>query len=104
MLLQAGLPNHTHNMLPQAYALWKAGARLSAPRDLPAAETQALLTRGLTAYESTLQCSDCHQTHRVVEAAKYLDPAFYERACVQCHTEVKKGPVLLPTPGPAQVR
>ncbi len=90
-LLVAGLDNHTHNMLPLSYALWKDGARLIPPPN--AADPQAVMAAGLLRYDTRVQCSTCHQTHRSLETPRYLDAAAVQRGCVQCHVEVGQGPL-----------
>jgi nitrate/TMAO reductase-like tetraheme cytochrome c subunit len=97
-LLLAGQGNHMHNTLPPAYTLWKNGARLIPPPSAPLTGTQsaqALITRGLTQYNTTVQCATCHQTHRAVEADFYLDPAHVARGCAQCHIDTGKGPTVV---------
>ncbi|MGQ9904111.1 MAG: hypothetical protein ACUVRU_07305 [Anaerolineae bacterium] len=89
-LLVAGMDNHTHNMLPLSYALWKNGARLILPRGVT--DTQAILAAGLLPYDTTVQCSTCHQTHRSLETLLYLEAGVVERGCIQCHIEVGQGP------------
>ncbi|MCS6772840.1 MAG: hypothetical protein NZ693_01865 [Thermoflexales bacterium] len=96
-LLVAGMGNHTHNMLPQAYALWANGARLIPPRDDP--DPQTLIARGLVRYPTTLYCSNCHQTHRSIDAPGYLDWLnVVKPACEQCHREVGAGPAEVQPP------
>ncbi len=91
-LLLAGMDNHTHNMLPPAFALWRGGGRLTAPAD--ATDPQTILARGLTLYPTTLGCHDCHQTHLQTEAARYLNwGEVVKAACEQCHREAGAGPV-----------
>ena len=87
---QAGAENHTHNSLPAAYQLWKNGARLIPPRG--ANDIQAVVARGLAQSATTLQCAQCHQTHRVLETDLYIDQAELARRCAQCHIESGKGP------------
>jgi len=90
-LLVAGMDNHTHNMLPLSYALWKNGARLIPPRG--AEDAQAIIAAGLLRYDTSVQCSTCHQTHRSLETVLYLDTGVVTRGCVQCHIEVGQGPL-----------
>jgi predicted CXXCH cytochrome family protein len=95
-LLIAGADNHFHNMLPASYSLWKSGAKLIPPQAIAndSAALQALIARGLAQYNTDLQCSSCHQTHRTTEARQYLDrQEVLPKACVQCHREVGQGPV-----------
>ena len=90
-LLVAGMANHMHNTLPAAYELWKYGEPLSAPSDV--SDPQALLAQGLTLYQTSVQCSHCHQTHRALDTAKFLDlQAVVKLACEQCHRETGRGP------------
>ena len=100
-LLVAGPENHFHNLLPSTYALWKSGAKLIPPPSLANDEAAvlAITTLGLTAYDTTLQCSSCHQTHRTTEATLYLDrQSVVPQACVQCHREVNQGPLVVTFP------
>ena len=89
-LLVAGIDNHIHNSLPVAYQLWKNGARLTPPRGTK--DIQAVVARGLTQYNTTLQCAQCHQTHRALETDLYIDQAELAARCAQCHIEGGKGP------------
>ncbi len=94
-LLIAGTDNHFHNMLPAAYALWKSGAKLIPPKAAAedSAAVQAIIAQGLSPFNTDLQCSSCHQTHRSTEARQYLDRRnVLPTACVQCHREVGQGP------------
>ncbi|MCS7059867.1 MAG: hypothetical protein RMN25_01765 [Anaerolineae bacterium] len=90
-ILVAGLDNHYHNMLPISYVLWKNGARLIPPRS--AEDVQAIIAAGLVSYNTDVQCSDCHQTHRTLETTLYLDVGVVQRSCVQCHLQVGQGPL-----------
>ena len=90
-LLLAGLDNHSHNMLPISYKLWQSGASLIPPRG--ATDEQAIIAAGLVKYDTTVQCSTCHQTHRSLETILYLDAPVVEQACVQCHAQVGQGPL-----------
>jgi len=93
-LLVAGMDNHAHNMLPAAYEAWKGGAPLIAPKDAP--DAQAVIAQGLVRYQTTLQCSNCHQTHRTLDAARFLDrQAVVKPACEQCHRETGRGPAVV---------
>ncbi|MDW8350277.1 MAG: hypothetical protein RML99_00070 [Anaerolineae bacterium] len=90
-LLVAGMDNHMHNMLPDVYEAWKAGAPLIAPRDAP--DAQAIIALGLARYETTLQCSNCHQAHRSLDTALFLDlQGVVKPACEKCHRETGRGP------------
>ncbi len=89
-LLVAGRANHVHNSLPAAYQLWKSGARLSPARG--ESDIQDVIARGLTQYGTTLQCGQCHQTHRALDTNQYLDDVELARRCSQCHVESGKGP------------
>ncbi len=90
-LLVAGAANHMHNMLPAAYEAWKRGAPLIAPKDAP--DPQAVIATGLVRYETTLQCANCHQAHRALETAHFLDlQGVIKPACEQCHRETGRGP------------
>jgi mono/diheme cytochrome c family protein len=90
-LLVAGMANHMHNTLPAAYELWKYGEPLSAPSGV--SDPQALLAQGLALYQTSVQCSHCHQTHRALDTAKFLDlQAVVKSACEQCHRETGRGP------------
>lgn len=93
-LLVAGMDNHAHNMLPAVYEAWKRGAPLIAPKDAP--DPQAVIAQGLVRYETTLQCSNCHQAHRTLETARFLDwQAVVKPACEQCHRETGRGPATV---------
>ncbi len=87
-LLTAGMDNHTHNMLPAVYTLWKNGNRLIAPPR--AGDPQALLARGLTPYATAIQCASCHTGHRALETDVYLDRALVAQRCNECHLETRK--------------
>lgn len=100
-LLVGGQTNHHHNMLPAAYRLWKAGSRLSAPAD--AADPQALIAAGLKAYDTTVQCADCHASHRQIESDLYLIQAALDAACEQCHRQTG-GPISIAPAPPAAAR
>ena len=90
-LLVAGMANHKHNTLPVVYDAWKAGARLTAPKG--ATDPQAIVAQGLVRFDTTVQCSSCHQTHRSLETANYLDmQAVVKPACEQCHRQTGQGP------------
>ena len=89
-LLLAGMANHHHNMLPASYQVWKNGGRLIPPKD--ATDVQAIIAAGLVRYDTSVQCSDCHQTHRSLETTLYIDAPAAESACVVCHTQVGQGP------------
>lgn len=90
-LLVAGMDNHMHNMLPAVYEVWKSGAPLIAPKD--AADPQAIIALGLVRYDTTLQCSNCHQVHRLLDTALFLDlQGVVKPACEQCHRETGQGP------------
>lgn len=90
-LLVAEMDNHMHNMLPAVYDAWKRGAPLIAPGDAP--DPQAVIALGLARYETTLQCSNCHQAHRTLETARFLDlQGVVKPACEQCHRETGQGP------------
>jgi nitrate/TMAO reductase-like tetraheme cytochrome c subunit len=96
-LLVAGPENHHHNTLPAVYDAWKAGARLTAPKNVT--ETQTIATQGLVRYETTVQCTSCHQTHRTTEAANYLDrQGVVKPACEQCHRQTGAGPLEVTIP------
>lgn len=86
-LLTAGMDNHTHNMLPAAYALWRSGERLIAPPGTK--DVQGLLAQGLTPYKTTLQCGSCHTGHQSLEVERYLDRAVLAQRCDQCHLETR---------------
>ncbi len=91
-LLVAGAANHMHNMLPAVYEAWKAGARLIPPAD--ATDPQAVVAEGLLRYNTTLQCHNCHQSHRSTEAPNYLDMQnVVKPACEQCHAQAGAGPL-----------
>ena len=90
-LLVAGRDNHFHNSLPITYQLWKNGARLIPARG--ETDLQAIVARGLTQVNTTVQCSQCHQTHRGLETELYLDPPQLALRCVQCHVESGRGPL-----------
>jgi nitrate/TMAO reductase-like tetraheme cytochrome c subunit len=90
-LLIAGMDNHMHNTLPAAYTLWRYGEPLVAPKEAP--DPQALIAQGLALYPTSVQCSSCHQTHRAMDAAQFLDlQAVVKPACERCHREVGRGP------------
>jgi predicted CXXCH cytochrome family protein len=90
-VLVAGMANHQHNMLPVVYELWRNGARLIPPEGT--VDKQSIIAAGLVKYATTLQCSDCHQTHRSLETDQYLDrTSNLPTRCVQCHIEVNQGP------------
>jgi nitrate/TMAO reductase-like tetraheme cytochrome c subunit len=86
-LLTAGLENHVHNALPVAYTLWKNGARLIPPAG--DADAQAVISRGLVRYNTSVSCSDCHQTHRSVTESeqRFMNAVQTERSCARCHAE-----------------
>lgn len=90
-LLIAGLANHMHNMLPAVYDAWKNGARLIAPKDAP--DPQAVIAQGLMRFETTVQCTACHQAHRTMDTNGFLDlQNVVKPACEQCHRETGSGP------------
>jgi mono/diheme cytochrome c family protein len=90
-LLVAGMANHMHNTLPAAYELWRYGEPLIAPKDAP--DPQSLIAQGLALYQTSVQCSHCHQTHRTLDTDKFLDwQAVVKPACEQCHRETGRGP------------
>lgn len=90
-LLVAGAANHMHNALPAAYEAWKRGAPLTAPKDEP--DPQAVIAMGLVRYETTVQCANCHQAHRALDTARFLDlQGVVKPACEQCHRETGRGP------------
>lgn len=84
-LLVGGGTNHHHSMLPAAYRLWKAGSRLTAPAD--AADPQAIIAAGLRPYDTSVQCADCHASHRQIESDLYLIQAALDAACERCHQQ-----------------
>ncbi len=91
-LLLAGSVNHHHNSLPAAYALWKSGAQLIAPKGV--ADPQLVRAQGLTFYQTNVQCAGCHQAHRQVDNGVFLDqPNVVAKGCVQCHREIGQGPL-----------
>jgi mono/diheme cytochrome c family protein len=91
-LLVAGMDNHMHNMLPAAYELWRYGEPLIAPANAP--DPQALIAQGLAYYPTSVQCAQCHQTHRALDTTKFLDLQMVVKpACEQCHREVGRGPL-----------
>lgn len=93
-VLVAGLDNHAHNMLPAAYRAWQAGARLIAPPN--ASDPQAVIAQGLVPFNTALECSSCHQTHRSLETDGYLDrQGVVKPACEQCHRETGLGPATV---------
>jgi predicted CXXCH cytochrome family protein len=80
------MDNHTHNMLPAAYALWKNGGVLIPPKG--ATDVQAIVAKGLVSYPSALTCTDCHQAHVSSEADFFLDQTVrVPRACDSCHQQ-----------------
>lgn len=96
-LLVAGPENHHHTALPAVYEAWKNGARLIAPEG--ATDPQAIVAQGLVRYETTLQCANCHQSHRTTEAANYLDrQEVVKPACEQCHRQAGAGPLEVIVP------
>ena len=96
-LLVAGLANHTHNTLPSVYDAWKNGASLIPPKDAP--NPQAVVAQGLVRYNTTVQCSSCHQTHRTLDTANYLDRQnVVKPACEQCHRQSGRGPLEVVIP------
>ncbi|NJM42537.1 MAG: hypothetical protein HC853_18255 [Anaerolineae bacterium] len=95
-LLIAGRDNHFHNMLPATVALWRNGAKLIPPNAIAddSAAVQAIIAQGLVPFNTELQCTSCHQTHRSTEARQYLDRQdVLPKACVQCHRETRQGPM-----------
>jgi nitrate/TMAO reductase-like tetraheme cytochrome c subunit len=93
-LLAAGMDNHMHTMLPAVYLAWKNGARLIAPPNT--SDPQAVIAQGLAPFNTTLECSSCHQTHRSLETELYLDrQGVVKPACEQCHREVGLGPATV---------
>jgi predicted CXXCH cytochrome family protein len=96
-LLLAGFNNHTHNMLPAAYELWRNGGSLIAPPN--AKDKQAVIAAGLVKYDTYVVCSDCHAAHRTLETDVYLDKKItLPLRCVQCHRDVNKGPLEVNVP------
>jgi len=90
-MLVAGQANHMHNTLPAVYEVWKAGARLVPPKG--ATDPQAIVAQGLVRLDTTVECSSCHQTHRSIETANYLDmQAVVKPACERCHRQTGQGP------------
>lgn len=96
-LLVTGFNNHFHNKLPDAYAAWQAGGKLTAPADQAAAGAAAL-----EKYDTTVRCLDCHRAHLHTDGAEltgYLDlEKIAFPACVRCHREVGHGPLELVGP------
>lgn len=91
-LLVTGAKNHLHNTLPAVYEAWKNGARLIPPAD--AIDPQAVVAAGLLRYNTTVQCSSCHQAHRSTDAPNYLDMQnVVKPACEQCHAQAGAGPL-----------
>ncbi len=96
-LLVAGLANHTHNTLPSVYDAWKNGASLIPPKDAP--NPQVIVAQGLVRYNTTVQCHNCHQTHRTLDTANYLDRQnVVKPACEQCHRQSGRGPLEVVIP------
>ena len=97
-LLEVGFPNHFHNRLPDAYALWQAGGELTLPEadpDLYADELEA----GLEPVGISLLCVDCHRAHVETPGAELtgfldLENVVYP-ACEECHIEALGAPLGL---------
>ncbi|MCW1967283.1 MAG: NapC/NirT family cytochrome c [Anaerolineae bacterium] len=87
-LLTVGSANHHHNNLPVAYELWKAGAPLVMPPDTR--DTQAMTARGLSRYDTTVQCATCHLTHRSIGQEHYIEQTTVEKGCELCHQQTRK--------------
>jgi hypothetical protein len=102
-LLTVGFPNHFHNKLPPAYALWQRGGQLILPERNPDLFL-ADLERDLELLDVTLTCIDCHQGHIQLagaEQSRFLDlkNVVYPQ-CEICHTEILGAPLgLSPPPG-----
>ena len=95
-LLEVGFNNHFHNKLPEAYRLWRAGAMLRRPSDLPDLPEAALIVEPSP---TVVLCVDCHRAHIRLpgsELRAYLDltNTVYP-ACVRCHTDAGHGPLEL---------
>jgi nitrate/TMAO reductase-like tetraheme cytochrome c subunit len=95
-LLEVGFNNHFHNKLPEAMALWQAGARLRAPIENPDLPPEALMVE---ASPTDVLCVDCHRAHIHLpgsELQAYLDLArTVYPACVRCHEQAGHGPLEL---------
>jgi predicted CXXCH cytochrome family protein len=87
-LLLAGMSNHMHNMLPPAYATWKAGARLIVSPDVK--DPQSMLNAGLVKLDTSITCNSCHRTHQTIDADRYLNQTVVDLACEQCHRETRR--------------
>jgi nitrate/TMAO reductase-like tetraheme cytochrome c subunit len=87
-LLTVGAANHHHHHLPVAYELWKAGATLVMPPDTR--DAQALMARGLTRYNTTVECTSCHLVHRTIEKEHYIDQKTLNAGCELCHQQTRK--------------
>jgi hypothetical protein len=98
-LLEVGFNNHFHNMLPEAYRLWQAGAPLRRPMDSPDLPEAALV---VDPSPTDVTCVDCHRAHVQLPGSElrgYLDLAdTVYPACVRCHEEAGHGPLELASP------
>ena len=95
-LLEVGFNNHFHNKLPEAYALWRGGATLRRPPDLPDIPQEAMT---VDPSPTDVLCVDCHRAHIHLPGSElqgYLDLATtVYPACVRCHDEAGHGPLEL---------
>lgn len=95
-LLEVGFNNHFHNKLPEATALWRAGALLRAPIESPDLPPEALTVE---VSPTDVLCVDCHRAHIHIPGAElqaYLDLSnTVYPACVRCHEQAGHGPLEL---------
>jgi len=96
VLLVAGFNNHFHNKLPEAYALWRGGATLRRPPEVPDLPDEAM---AVDPSPTEVLCVDCHRAHIHLPGSElqgYLDLATtVYPACVRCHEEAGHGPLEL---------
>ncbi len=95
-LLEVGFNNHFHNKLPEAAALWRAGAELRAPIEAPDLPPERL---EIEAISTDVLCVDCHRAHIHVPGSElqvFLDLTnIVYPACVRCHEQAGHGPLEL---------
>jgi hypothetical protein len=101
-LLVVGFPNHYHNKLNTANAVWQAGGALTIPPDAPAEHIriyEGAVEAGLHPVEVSLLCSDCHIAHVNTPGAEehgFMDlPGVVYPACEDCHIEALGAPLGL---------
>ena len=87
LLTLNGLGNHFHNNLPQAAAALANGGQFIVPVEFNASRG-SLLRNGLDTIDVSLQCSDCHQSHKTIAdgaASVFTEADRVNQACESCH-------------------